>query len=187
MTEKDATPVPKSGIARLLQKLRRGAAVIAGFAMLAMMLTGALDVIGTNVFAAPIPAAFEFMATMMVMVIFFSVALAQAQRSHIRVGVFTDNLPKPLRKLTDVLQFVCSLAFFGLIAWFGWKSGLRSFEVGEYVSGAINFPIWPARFALALGATLMMAQNLYDLIACILGREDAAETERAVERDTQIP
>lgn len=187
MSDIDATPANKSGIAKLIQKLRRSAAVVAGFAMLAMMLTGALDVIGTNVFASPIPAAFEFMATMMVMVIFFSVALAQAQRSHIRVGVFTDNLPGPLRKLADILQFVCSLAFFGLIAWFGWKSGIRSFEVGEYVSGAINFPIWPARFALALGATLMVLQNLYDLIACISGRDDASETERAIERDTQIP
>ncbi len=187
MSENDDTPVTQSGLAQLLRKLRRGAAVIAGFAMLTMMLTGAFDVIGTNVFASPIPAAFEFMATMMVMVIFFSVALAQAQRSHIRVGVFTDHLPRPLRKLTDVLQFLCSLVFFGLVAWFGWKSGLRGFEVGEYVSGAINFPIWPARFALAIGASLMVLQNLYDLFACVMNREDATETERAVERDTQIP
>ncbi|MEX0349624.1 MAG: TRAP transporter small permease subunit [Paracoccaceae bacterium] len=187
MSGNGGTPMTQSGMARMLQKLRRGAAVVAGFAMLAMMLTGALDVIGTNVFALPIPAAFEFMATMMVLVIFFSVALAQAQRSHIRVGVFTDNLPKPLRKLTDILQFLLSLVFFGLVAWFGWKSGIRSFEVGEYVSGAVNFPIWPARFALAVGATLMVLQNIYDLVACVLGRDDATETERAVERDTQIP
>lgn len=187
MPEDGTLNVDQSGMARVLSYLRRGAATIAGFAMLAMMITGALDVISTNLLSRPIPAAFEFMATMMVIVIFFSVALAQAQRAHIRVAVLTDHLPRPLRKLTDILQYLFSLTLFSLIAWFGWKSGLRGFEVGEYVSGAINFPIWPARFVLALGASLMVLQNLYDLVACILNRDDASETERAVERESQLP
>ncbi|SLN73790.1 Tripartite ATP-independent periplasmic transporters, DctQ component [Roseovarius albus] len=187
MSNSDNRHVSETAIARMLRNLRRGAAIFAGFAMLAMMLTGALDVFGTNALASPIPAAFEFMATMMVIVIFFSIALAQAQRAHIQVTVLTDHLPKPLRKLTEILQYLCNLTFFALIAWFGWKSGLRGYEVGEYVSGAINFPIWPARFALALGASLMVLQCVYDLFACLTGRNDATETERAVERESQLP
>ena len=160
MSNEDVPFAVKTKIATVLQYVRRAAAIIAGFAMLGMMLVGASDVIGTNLFASPLPAAFEFIATMLVIVIFFSVTLAQAQRAHIRVSVFTDHLPRALKKITDLLQFSFSLVIFGLIAWFGWKSGLRGYEVGEYVSGAINFPIWPARFCLALGATQMVLQNL---------------------------
>ena len=182
MNDGPSPPVPESGLARILRHVRRSAALAAGAAMLLMMLVGAMDVVGTNVFAKPIPAAFEFMATLMVVVVFFSVALAQAQRAHIRVAILTDRLPPPLRWLTDSLQFLCNFAFFVLIAWFGWKSGLRSFEVGEYASGAVNWPTFPARFALAVGASLMALQCLYDLIAHLLGRRDAAETARAVGR-----
>jgi TRAP-type C4-dicarboxylate transport system permease small subunit len=174
--------VPESPAARVLRQVRRSAAIAAGVAMLLMMLMGALDVIGTNVFARPIPAAFEFMATMMVVVIFFSIGLAQAQRAHIRVAVVTERFPRRLRWVTDGLQFLCSLIFFLLIAWFGWKSSLRSFEVGEYVAGAVNWPTYPARFALAIGATVMALQCLYDLISHLFGWRDAAETARAVDR-----
>lgn len=177
-------PSPESRSARVLRHLRRSTAVVAGLAMLLMMLVGASDVIGTNVFAKPIPAAFEFMATMMVVVVFFSVALAQAQRAHIRVAVVTDLLPPLLRWVTDALYFLCSLIFFVLIAWFGWKSGLRSFEVGEYVSGAINWPTSPARFALALGASVMALQCLYDLLSHLFGWSDATEIG---DRGSQAP
>ena len=146
--------------------------------MLLMMLAGAFDMIGTNLFLSPIPAAFEFMATAMVIVIFFSIALAQANRAHIRVEILTDRLPGPLKWLTDVLQYACSLGFFLLIAWFGWKSGIRSFEVGEYASGLVNWPIFPARFALALGASLMALQCLYDLISHVFGLGDSTEARR---------
>jgi len=177
-----STAAPESQVARVLRHVRRSAAIAAGFAMLLMMLAGALDVIGTNVFAKPVPAAFEFMATAMVVVIFFSVALAQAQRVHIRVAILTDRLPRWLQWVADVFQYLCNLTFFALIAWFGWKSGLRSFEVGEYVSGSVNWPTFPARFALAIGASVMVLQCLYDLIGHMLGRRDAAETARAIDR-----
>lgn len=170
-----ATPARGNPVGRALRRTRRAAALLAGIAMMLMMLVGALDVIGTNVFLQPIPAAFEFMATMMVMVIFFSIALAQANRAHIRVEILTSRLPRPLRWLSDVLQYASGLAFFALVAWFGWKSGIRGFEVGEYASGLINFPTWPARIALAIGATLMALQCLYDLISHVFGLGDAAE------------
>lgn len=182
MSEKPGTSRRGTWAARLLGRTRRSAAILAGFAMLLMMLAGAMDMIGTNVFAKPVPAAFEFMATMMVVVIFFSIALAQAQRAHIRVAIITDRLPPRLRWLTDSLQFLCNLIFFVLIAWFGWKSGIRSFEVGEYASGAINWPTSPARFALAIGASLMALQCLYDLISHLLGLRDAEEKGRAIDR-----
>lgn len=182
MNEETFMPIPESRAAGGLRWVRRAAALVAGCAMLLMMLAGALDVIGTNFLAKPIPAAFEFMATLMVVVVFFSLALAQAQRAHIRVSIVTDRLPRRLQWVTDSLQFLCNLVFFTLIAWFGWKSGLRSFDVGEYASGAINWPTYPARFALAIGASLMALQCLYDLISHMLGRRDSAETTRAVER-----
>lgn len=144
-------------------------AFLSGIAMLLMMIAGSLDIIGTNVFGWPVPAAFEFMATMMVVVVFFALSLAQARKAHLRVEVVYNHMPAFLQYAVDILQYAVTTAFFGLIAYFGWKAAALGFSQGEYASGIINFPIWPARLALAVGASMMTLQCLFDLIGHILG------------------
>ena len=146
-----------------MKKLTLTFAFLAGISMILMMSVGTLDILGTNFFGLPIPAAYEFITTMIVVVVFFAVAHAQTQRAHIRVEILVDRLPPPLRFLTDSLQDILSAILYALISYFGWLSALRSFSEGEYASGLINFPIWPARFALAIGATLMVLQCINGL------------------------
>jgi len=146
--------------------------------MLLMMLAGTFDIIGTNVFAKPIPAAFEFIETMMVVVAFFAISLAQARRAHIRVELVYGFMPRRLQFSADLLQFLLSTVFYGLIAYFGWKAGVRSFEQGEIAPGILNYPIWPARFALFLGAVLMTVQCAVDLIGLFVGHRDPCPQDR---------
>lgn len=159
----------RAAIAHWLLRINLACAFLSGVALLMMMLAGAADVIGTNLDllklpSSPIPAAFEFMATMMVVNVFLAVSLAQARRQHIRVEVLVNRLPKTLQRVTDVVQYVLAVAFFGLIAWFAWPAAVHSFNVGEYAPGLINFPVWPARFILAFGATLMSIQCCFDIV-----------------------
>lgn len=144
-------------------------ALISGLSMLLMMIAGALDIIGTNVFAWPVPATFEFMTTMMVVVVFFALSLAQARKAHLRVEVVYRRMPRFLQFAVDVIQYAMTTAFFGLIAYYGWLAAGLGFAQGEYASGIVNFPIWPARFAMAIGATLMTVQCLIDLVGLLLG------------------
>lgn len=146
-----------------------GLALLSGVAMMMMMIAGSMDIIGTNVFALPVPAAFEFMATMMVVVVFFAMPLAQARRAHIRVEVIYNYMPGFLQYIMDIIQYGLTCIFFGLIAFFGWKAAALGFAQGEYASGIINFPIWPARFALAIGTSLMALQCAIDLVGHVLG------------------
>ena len=151
-------------------KVNLACGFLSGMALLIMMMVGAADVIGTNldiigIPSAPVPAAFEFMATMMVVCVFLAISLGQARRAHIRVEVLVDKLPAPLRLLVDLFRHLISMGFFIAIAWFGGLSALHSFNVGEYAPGIINFPIWPARFFLAFGATLISIQCTFDFIS----------------------
>lgn len=162
-------------ILRLLLKINLFCAVLSGIALLLMMIAGTADVIGTNLDivglrSQPVPAAFEFVSTMMVVSVFMAVSLAQARRSHIRVSVIVAVFPVFLQKLCALLQYGLSAAFFLAIAWFGTKGALHSFNVGEYAPGLINFPIWPARFFLAFGAFLMGIQSTADFINVLVTR-----------------
>ena len=171
---------PRFAAARFLIRTNLACGLLAGIALLLMMVAGAADVIGTNLdliglTSKPIPAAFEFMATMMVVTVFLATALGQARRNHISVEVITRMMPRRLACFAKVIQFSLSALFWGLIAWYGWQSGLHSLAVGEYATGLINFPIWPARLVLGFGASMMLLQCLFDLLSIINKRFDATD------------
>ena len=99
--------------------------------MLLMMSIGALDIITTFIFSRPIPATFEFIETMIVVVAFFAIPLAQSRRAHIRVELLYNFMPKPLKFSSDLLGFLLSAIFYALIANYGWSAVVISFDQNE--------------------------------------------------------
>ena len=155
--------------AQWLIKFTRVAAVASGISILLMMIAGAADVIATNLDVVglrsrPIPATFEFMGAMMVVTVFLAVSFAQHDRRHIRVELLVRRLPIFGQKVADVIQYALSALVFGFIARFAWPAAIHGYNVGEYATGVINFPLWPARFVLAFGVTLMTVQCLFDIV-----------------------
>lgn len=147
----------------------RWLAWVSGAAIGLMMLVGAVDIVLTNIDmlgldSRPVPGASELIATLMVIAVFLGVPLAQQRRGHITVELFTQRLSAPLRKACAVLASLLSAAMFAGIAWFGWKTAAHAWTVGEFAAGSFNLPLWPSRFALALGASVMVLQCLLDLL-----------------------
>ena len=143
-----------------LLRLEFLAASVAGIGVLAMMLLGGLDVLTTNALNRPIPGAYEIIETLMVASIFLALALSQAQGRQIRVELITDRMAPRSRDLVQVFSDACSLTVYGFIAWYGAKAAWTSTLMGEVSSGAVQFPQWPAKIALTLGAVLMVLQCL---------------------------
>ena len=95
-----------------LRKLCRTFAFLSGVATLLMMSVGALDIITTYIFLRPIPATFEFMETMLVVVAFFAIPLAQSQRAHIRVELIYNHMPKFLQLSSDLFGYILNIIFY---------------------------------------------------------------------------
>ena len=160
-----------------LARINRLAALLAGGCLFAMMVIGAADVMMSNLdlvglTARPIPATTEFAGTMMVAIVFFALALGQQQGRHIRITLSRFARGRTARVL-DAFQHVVHAIFYALIAWFGWAVAGHSFTTGEFAAGLYDFPVWPARLALALGASLMVVQCLADFAVALFGWPDA--------------
>jgi TRAP-type C4-dicarboxylate transport system permease small subunit len=172
----------RSVTARLIglqSRLNAVAAGLAGVALLLMMLAGAADVLATNADliglpSRPVPSTNEFMATMMVAAVFLGLALAQQRGAHIQVtlGALLD---RRFGRSIAAVRHVLHGLFYALIAWFGWSVAMHSISTGEFAAGLVDFPVWPARLALAAGASLMTLQCALDLAAAILGIPGSAE------------
>ncbi|MBI1384363.1 MAG: TRAP transporter small permease subunit [Rhizobiales bacterium] len=152
------------GLTRLLRPINAAAAIVAGLCILAMTIIGAADVFGIFVLKRPIPGAFEFTEILMVASIFLALAMAQANRQHVSVEVLQKVLPAGIKRLSWRLNCLLTLAFFVLMSWIAWKVAANSFMIGEFSSGLIQVPVWPARVALAVGTTLISLQALAGLL-----------------------
>ncbi len=177
--------------ARFLIRITRIAAVLSGVSILLMMIAGAADVVTTNLDVVglksnPIPATFEFMGAMMVVTVFLAVSYAQHDRRHIRVELLVRRMPRFWQQVADVFQYGLSALVFAFIARFAWPAAIHGFNVGEYATGIINFPLWPARFVLAFGVTLMTIQCLFDLIGVFSDKFDT-RTIDPPKHDTEDP
>ena len=173
----------RASLARWVLRVNQACAFLSGIAMLLMMMAGAADIVTSNLDkvalpSTPIPAVFEFMATMMVVVVFLGIPLAQARRNHIRVELVVGLLPASARKVLEIVQHLLSTALFALIAWFAWQAALHSFRISEFAAGLLNYPIWPARVALGFGASLMTLQCVLDFVAVFSPRYRTMEPAR---------
>lgn len=149
----------------VLKRLNQATLMISGLAIVAMVLAGGLDVISGLVLSQPIPGAYEATETLMVFTVFLALGYLHQDRAYIAVDILYLRMGPRGQRAVDLLTLVLMTGYFAVIAWRGWAVALRSWSYGEYSVGLIAFPLYPARFALALGATLAVVCCLADLAA----------------------
>jgi len=136
------------------------AAGLAGVALVLLALIGTADVIGSQFLGRPVPGTVEIGSSLMVAGIALGLPLAQYARRHVRVEIFIDRLPPRPRAVLDFVAQLCLAVMLAGIAWLGWRMFLTSLATHEFSQGLIEVPMWPARLALALGATLAVVQTI---------------------------
>ncbi len=136
------------------------AAGLAGVALILLALIGTADVIGSQFFGVPVPGTVEIGASLMVAGIALGLPMAQRARRHVRVEILVSRLPPRTRAVLDIFAQLSLALMLAGIAWMGWRMFLTSISTSEFAQGLIELPTWPARLALALGATLAVVQTI---------------------------
>lgn len=125
-----------------------------GWAALGLMLVvGAGDIVGTAFFRKPILGAFEMAEQALAVVMFIGLIHVQARRSHIVVDLAIARLHGGARRLADCLALLGTAAALYLIARQTWPLMLDSWRVREVAGGVFNFPVYPVKTLVCLGAS----------------------------------
>ena len=124
---------------------------------------GFADVIGTKFLDYPVPGTLEITESTMVLVVFGALAYTQSKRGHIRVEILYNFGGPRTRALLDAVTHLIALIYFGLLGWAGVQEALYSWEIAEATMGTIRFPLYPARFLLAIGTGLLLVQLVIDI------------------------
>lgn len=150
--------------------------IIAGVAMVAMMIHICADVFWKYAFNRPIIGTLEIVANYyMVLCVFLPIAYAQLRRQNLMVELFTLNVPTRYVAILDGIVALLSVCFVGLLAWLVFGEAVNATRNGEIRDITyFDMPIWPVRWALPLSFGLMtfvmVVQAINDLRFGFTGR-----------------
>lgn len=83
----------------------------------------------------------EYSIFLMVVMTLLGSAVAAAADRHIRITFVTDRLPKPLRRVADVLAWTAALVMFVMLVWYGGRLTYDQWRFEETSPGLGN-PQW---------------------------------------------
>lgn len=119
-----------------------------------MMFVTLFDVIGRNLFNAPIVGSIEFTETSLGMTVFLGMGWVTFDRSHITVDFITTMLPTKIRQMLLVLTGFIAVVFIGFATW---RMILQVYDrvVEGLVTTLWKIPMWPVTLVMTLGLALM--------------------------------
>lgn len=134
-------------------RISRGFNVLAGAAVVAMMLLTCADVV-LRLFRRPVPGTYEIVGFLGTVVIAFAMAYTSLEKGHIAVELLVQRLPRKLQSGIEAAVSLIGAVLFGLLTWQSviYAADLR--HSGE-VSVTLTMPIYPFIYGIAAGSGLL--------------------------------
>ena len=144
------------------QRLGRWLNALGTLWIVALMLLINADVLGRNLFKAPVRGVTELVALSIVGIVFLQLADTLHSGRFTRADVLLDRLKRTRPVLAARLQALYHLigaALMAVILWAAWSPLMEAIRIREYVGAIGDFtaPVWPVRLIMLVGlaATLI--------------------------------
>jgi TRAP-type C4-dicarboxylate transport system permease small subunit len=142
--------------------------VLGGFAVLALMLLATGNVM-LRIFHIPFRGTYEIVSFLGAIVISFALGYTLKRKDHIVVDIVSDKFPEGLKKVIDIIAYICIAVFFAIVAWQMYVWGMKLWDENE-VSETLKIIYYPFVFACALGFAAISLSAFVDLLKKIIGR-----------------
>ena len=161
-------------VTRLVRSISGLLTVIAGCALLAMMLLICVDVAGRYFLDRPLGFAIELVELLMGVVVMLSLAGATLAGVHVRVDLITQVVPAPVRRWLDGFASVLLTLFIALATWKLWDKA-RSLHDDGIFTPILAMPVYPIGFVLVVAGAVAVAAALTVVVV------DPSESEASAE------
>lgn len=126
--------------------------------IIALMVLINTDVLGRNLFDAPVRGVTELVALSIVGIVFLQLADTLQTGRFTRADVLLEQLKHTRPVLAARLQALYHLigaGLMGVILWAAWSPLVESIRIREYVGAIGDFtaPVWPVRLIMLIGLT----------------------------------
>jgi TRAP-type C4-dicarboxylate transport system permease small subunit len=136
-----------------LTRLSRGFNVLAGAAVVVMMLLTCADVV-LRLLRHPIPGTYEMVGFLGTVVVSLALAHTSLEKGHIAVEILVEKLPRRIQTAVEAATSLLGAALFTLISWQSLAYAADLKQSGE-VSVTLTMPIYPFICGIAAGSGLL--------------------------------
>ena len=110
----------------------------------------------------PFPLTVESVEALIVVSVYFGVALVALEKGHVNVTFATEKLSPTVNRLIDGLGHLVAFATFAYLSVSAWFIAIESIRIMEYRLAVARFPLWPFKTLFALGLTFMSIQLFFN-------------------------
>lgn len=146
---------------------------VAAFALVAMMLLTALDVL-LRLFRRPIPGTYELIGLLGAVVISFALGYTSVEKGHIAVDILTRKFSAKTKALIEACNALVGTVLFAIVAWQGLAYSANLMHKGE-VSLTVQMPIYPFAYGVTGGCGLLCIVLLVDFLRELRAYTDLAK------------
>ena len=140
-----------------------GAALLAGFATLAIVVLISYDVTMRYFFNDPQVFVDEVASFLEVLVIFGGAAYTFRTGGHVRVDLVTSHLRPAARAWLRLVTLALGVVFLAIVLWVTTQSALTAYRYGR-VSAVMLYPLWLPMAVIPAGLALMALAMLGALV-----------------------
>jgi TRAP-type transport system small permease protein len=154
----------------ILQVVNKGMDLIAGAALVSIMLLTTFDVV-LRYLGHPILGSYDLVSFGAAFVIGFALPRTSWEKMHITVDILVEKIPKR-RFIVDIVTRFMALALFVLIGWNLIALGAGFSKTGEETL-TLGIPLFPIAYALGFCAFLQCFALIGEVVRMVLQRRAA--------------
>jgi TRAP-type C4-dicarboxylate transport system permease small subunit len=155
---------------RILQIVNKGMDLVAGTALVAIMLLTTCDVV-LRYLGHPILGSYDLVSVGAAFVIGFALPRTSWQKTHIAVDILVEKIPHR-RFILDIATRVMALALFILVGWNLTVLGADFFKTEEGTL-TLGIPLFPMAYALGFCAFLQCFTLIGEVVRIVIQRRAA--------------
>jgi len=173
---------------RAVGRIDRLLMLIAGTALILMMLHISVDVVSNQFFGTPVPLTNAVVTQYyMICVAYLPLAATELRGAHISVDFLVKRLPgRPRRLLDTVVTLLCAALYLAL-ALQAWQLALEKLERNAFLmEQTTRVSTWPSYFIIPLGFAMVAALLLARAGCRLVGRPEPRLQEPADEQTRHV-
>lgn len=110
----------------------------------------------------PFPLTVESVEALIVVSVYFGVALVALENGHVNVTFATARLSARANRILEAAGHFLAFAAFLYLTVAAWVIAIESVRIWEYRLAVARFPLWPFKTLFALGFTFMSIQLFFN-------------------------
>jgi TRAP-type C4-dicarboxylate transport system permease small subunit len=153
---------------KIMTKINGFSAELSGWLLTVIMLLLVLNLV-TRLFGVDVEALLQLTTFVFLAVIYLGLGHSEEHDDHIKVNVIIDNVPKKIRKILNVFNYILAVVVGVILTYAAGDAANEAFISKESIPGINPLPTFPVKVVIFFGLLFFSLQVMIRLFSILKG------------------